>query len=1017
MALDPATFATLTDLCLPKEAHKEKLADLVTLLMGHLKPTRFRVAERYRFNLVVQEQTDSIRDFTLKLRRHAQTCEFGDSLDEHLRDRFVVGVRSEGIRKRLLTEDKNLTFEQIIAIAEATEASVREATAVRGAQPGSVPPLNAVRSTRGGRDSGRTGQMGSTAAQSGVRLCYGCTSSTHLYADCPCREMTCHKCGRTGHIAKACRQSQSRQSPHGPPDNGRGGGRGGGGGGGGSAGRGRRGGGRGSGGRGGFRHGGSSHAHAIDANGVYALKSTGARPRSGARILENAPRANNCSKQFRSEVDTLSVDDGAPRMTLELSVNGKPICMEFDTGAAVTLVPRAMVPNLPVRRTMQKLRSASGHLMALMGEAIVDVRYGGAQKKLKLFVSKDNVPALCGRSWIRALFGDTWLNTLKAGKPEMLTVTKVEPPSAAVQTVLDRFKDTFFAPGLGVAKNFEARLTLKPDAVPKFVKARPVAYALLPKLSDTLDRMVADGQLQKVDYAEWASAMVAVQKPDGSIRVCGDYRPINAQLQIPQYPMPNAHDLFHQMRGGVKFSKLDILQAYTHLPLHRDSQELTTINTPKGLYKWLRLPFGVASSPAIFQASVERALNGIDGCIVYLDDILITGSTDAEHLERLEKVLKALSDAGFRGRTDKCVFMTDSVEYLGHRLDRHGIHTQADKVKAMIDAPEPKNLEGLSSWLGAAQYYAKFVPQFSTIVAPLNALRSKDVKWRWGDVERNALLALKSALSSTDVLTHYTPELPIKLDTDASSVGLGAVISHILPDGSEKPIAYASRTLNATERAWGQIEREAASIIFGVRHFYKYLAGRKFLLVTDHQPLVSIFNPKKPLPLHSTARLQRWALYLMSFEFDIQYRRSGEHANCDVLSRFPLPESALEMYHSDLVENLEISKIQLLQLNDVQLDARRVAALTEKDQLLVRVSKYVVNGWPKTVPADVMPYFRHRNELSMERGVLLMSGRVVVPRAMQPEVLKLLHAGHTGIVKTKALARSYVYWPSLDVRY
>ena len=189
---------------------------------------------------------------------------------------------------------------------------------------------------------------------------------------------------------------------------------------------------------------------------------------------------------------------------------------------------------------------------------------------------------------------------------------------------------------------------------------------------------------------------------------------------------------------------------------------------------------------------------------------------------------------------EKCAFLRDSVEYLGHKIDAEGLHPRPKKVAAVIKAPQPHNISKLRAFLGMVNYYRKFIPNLSTLLQPLNTLLQPNKPWRWSDECTKAFEEAKQAISSTPVLAHYNPKLPLTLAGDASAYGIGAVISHVMPDGSERPIAFASRSLSPSERNYAQIEKEALSLIYGVKRFHQYLYGRKFCLVTDHKPLLTI---------------------------------------------------------------------------------------------------------------------------------------------------------------------------------
>ena len=233
-------------------------------------------------------------------------------------------------------------------------------------------------------------------------------------------------------------------------------------------------------------------------------------------------------------------------------------------------------------------------------------------------------------------------------------------------------------------------------------------FALREALEKELSCLEQLGILQKVNHSDWAAPIVVVPKGDGCLRICGDYKvTINPVLAVDKYPLPKPDDLMAQLAGGQKFSKLDLSQAYQQILLDENSRKFFTINTHLGLFQYTRVPFGVASAPALFQKTMDTLLQGIPNTQCYLDDILITGKSDAEHLQNLEEVLKRLQNNGLRVKPAKCRFMESSVEYLGHRIDASGVHTTTEKVDAILKAPVPQNTQQLRSFLGLLHYYGK----------------------------------------------------------------------------------------------------------------------------------------------------------------------------------------------------------------------------------------------------------------------------------------------------------------------
>ena len=242
---------------------------------------------------------------------------------------------------------------------------------------------------------------------------------------------------------------------------------------------------------------------------------------------------------------------------------------------------------------------------------------------------------------------------------------------------------------------------------------------------------------------------------------------------------------------------------------------------------------------------MDEVLLGIPGVLCYIDDILVSGKAEKSHLKSLEEVFRRLGKHGFRLKPEKCEFLLSSVEYLGHQISKDGICALPSKVAAIDKAPAPTNIQELHSFLGLLNYYGKFMPNLAIVLHPLNALLQTDREWTWSKECDKAFKCAIEQLTSGTVLTHYDSTLPISLAADASAYGVGAVISHVFPDGSERPIAFASRTLTSSERNYAQLEKEALSLVFGVKKFNQYLYGRKFTLITDHQPLTTILRPKK----------------------------------------------------------------------------------------------------------------------------------------------------------------------------
>ena len=394
-----------------------------------------------------------------------------------------------------------------------------------------------------------------------------------------------------------------------------------------------------------------------------------------------------------------------------VTVNGSPLSMEIDTGGSVSTVSlesfnaiREEESTLELTEPAVQLHSYSGAPIKVCGTTQV---HHEQTLTLPLVVTEGNGPTLLGCNWLEALHLD-WRTIFRIGK------------NLTLQKVLDRHL-VVLKEELGKLQGTAAKIYVENNATPRFKKAHPVSFAICQKVEQELDRLQAPGIIQPVQFSDWASPIVQVMKPDGSVRICGDYKKmINRAATIEQCPIPRIEELA-SLSGGQQFSKLDLSHAYLQITLDAQSRRLVTINTYKGLFEYSRLPFGIASAPSIL-CLMENILQGIPRVCVYLDYILVSGANEHEHLANLEQVLQRLESVGMKLKRTKCAFLLDSVAYLGYEISAEGFYTTKAKVKAIVDAPNSKNLTKLRSFIGMVNYYGKFLPNLASTLAPLYEL-------------------------------------------------------------------------------------------------------------------------------------------------------------------------------------------------------------------------------------------------------------------------------------------------------
>ena len=504
-----------------------------------------------------------------------------------------------------------------------------------------------------------------------------------------------------------------------------------------------------------------------------------------------------------------------------------------------------------------------------------------------------------------------------------------------------------------------------------------------------------------------------VPKPNGKVRITGDFKnTVNSQLCVNQYPLSNPDDLFASIAGGEKFSKLDGQDAYHQIELDEASKKFVVVNTHRGLYRYNVLPQGIASSPSIFQQFSDKIFKDIPMSGSFLDDGICSGKSDQQHLYSLKTILQRMREVNYHLSRDKCMFLKRRIEFLGHIITEKGLHTSPQKVEAIANIKSLRDVTEVRSFLGLINFYGKFVPLLADICAPMYRLLKNDVQWKWTKECESAFVTVKAKLMSNELLAHFNPELPIGISCDASNQGLGVVLFHRYPDGTERPIQFASKILTPTEGRYWQIEREGLSIIFGVKKFFKYLYGRKFIMITDHKPLLAIFGPKTGLPPLAATRLHHWSLYLSQFQYTVEYRNTKDHGNADALSRLATDSSTLTDVF-DFRVNLVVEE----NLNNMPVTAAAIRTAISKDKIIARVIMYQSRGWPKKLRHEdeiLRPYFLRRDELHLQQNVLLWGMRVVIPTKFCSKLLDELHSCHMGIVRMKALARQHVWWPGID---
>ena len=552
------------------------------------------------------------------------------------------------------------------------------------------------------------------------------------------------------------------------------------------------------------------------------------------------------------------------------------------------------------------------------------------------------------------------------------------------------------------------------------IKQRPrrLPYAYRDEADQQIQEMLANGIITP-SVSPWSSAIVLVRKKKGDLRFCVDYRKLNQITVNDSHPLPLISDLLDSVKDAKYFSLLDLRSGYWQIPVAQEDRAKTAFVTQNGLYEFTRMPFGLKTAPATFQRAMEVILAGLtfEICLCYLDDVIVFGKTLTEHNDRLKTVLTRFRDNNLRVKLAKCVFASPQVTYLGHCIIQQGVSPDPTKLTAVAEIPLPSNIKEVRTFLGLTGYYCRFIPNYATVAQPLTKLTSKEYcnNFVWTDECTAAFDKLKQLLCSAPILCYPDFDREFILQTDASDVGLGAVLSQIDKSGNEHVVAYASKTLSPREKNYSTTEKEAFAIQFGTQHFRVYLLGRKFTISTDHSALSWLHS------VEPKGRIARWLMDLQEFDFEVKHRAGRVHNNADALSRLrPTPE-LIRKLQQDAINTCSVTLNPSINIRDAQ----------QQDASIAKLRDLKLRNQPKpSVSKSQDVYFRkmlrHYDKLFIREGILVRAiGQrksypnyvIVLPQSLITTCVKAMHdspfAGHMGVARTEERIRQRFYWPGI----
>lgn len=977
-------------------AENETYEGVKTMLEEYFNPRKDTLFETLQFRQISQRNNEPIDEFVQRLRLKAQNCEFGDRLDTGLFLQITAGCKSTSLRSKAIRGTGNanpLTLEDLIRYARAQEASSLQVKAIEETNAStnfkSREDVNSVgqhtnpnawtnpktnplekrpanTSNQGGAHPwGNKHKQQSDKGKENNPKCHNC-GYEHANRACPARGMTCNNCNKPNHFASVCRSSRP------PRENQR------------------------------KQRNFQTKPHRPRYNTVNQLKTT-----------SPATSTSEFDQTFSVQATRVKIND-LPHASV--SLNGTKVLFCIDTGSTVTTIDhdtyQKLMPKPELIKTNSEVFGYPSNLLEIEGSFTSPITCGARQIVGEILVIKGQAQSLLSYFHSKALelirLPDTIMNTTDH-------IEKNASTTAAWTTSNNQLKTMYpevFSDKLGKLKNVKIKLDIDSSVRPVRQKQRHTPYHIRGKVGEKLIKMEREGVLRRVKGpTPWVSNIVPVLKGNGEYRICADNRQANEAILNTKHPMPMPEDLNMELNGAQVFSKIDIKDSFHQIELDEESKYITVLSTHLGLFEYERLNMGICSATEIFQNTLEQQLANLTKTKNMIDDIIVWGTDQRDHDKNLHALLKRLEQIGLTANLDKCEFSKSRINFYGLEFSKDGVRAQKCKIAALKNAAEPRNAKEVRSFMGLAQFCSKHIPNLATIARPLRLLTRKNNRWQWGPIESQAFNDVKQAIIE-QAMSYFDPTWNTHLTVDASPTGLGSILWQSKPNepSTIKLIKLASKALNDVEIKYSQCEKEGYAAVWGCEDSAIYLIGSRFELITDNKGIENIFkNPSSKPP----ARIQRWHLRLSQFNFKITHRPGISNIS-DYLSRNPCDKP--DHKYSAPTERFVQSVITQCIPNALR--AEEIAEATEADPTLNKL-KEIVKGKPHNPnDTELAPYLKVLKDISMsgDEKHLLKLDKLIIPEALQARVIKLGHEGHQGIIKTKKLIRSKVWFPGIDAQ-
>ncbi len=688
----------------------------------------------------------------------------------------------------------------------------------------------------------------------------------------------------------------------------------------------------------------------------------------------------------------------------ELLINNHLDTVLADTGAGISVCSLEAAKKWNIHERMSetslRIKPYKSKSIPAIGVSTCSVSFGDRTVPVQWYIIEEPCESILSGSKASQLNIVKFNRQPEVLKPIRMIQLKDDSLKEELQSIIASKASVF--KGIGKLKNYVVRLPSDPNIKPVAEPPRRVPYHLKSRVDETIADMIAQDVIEELPAGQqtpWISNIVIAPKDDGNIRVTLDAKNVNKALLSSNFPIPRPEDIKAQLSGKKVFSKIDLKSAFWQLEIAEEARNLTVFHVNGKLCRYKRLVMGLKPSQGELNAALQPLFASLPEVHVIHDDIVVATDDESSHVITIKKVLDILHNNGLTLNKDKCKFGAKEIKFWGMIISAAGIRPDPEKVEALSHLTTPRNKEELISFICMMQSNSDFIEGFSQKASTLRELTKKGVRFKWEKRHNEAFHALIDAFREDVLLRFFDPEAPTFIIVDGHKTGLGAILAQGPTLEEAKPVALASKTTNLSEKNCPQLDLEAASLDFGLRRFREYVVGSPALIkvITDHKPLVHIFNGKRT----GSIRTKRIKLNHQDIPYIVEYQK-GSLNQVDYMSRHARSLTSLPIQQQKECNELNnlLYTLHTTQIMD-HITLARIAKETSSDKTLSKIQDYLRKGYstiPKHATNEVKRFNTLMPELTiMANGIIFKDDRIVLPSSLHNLAIQLAHRGsHPG---------------------